>query len=102
PHTPAAAYPRSLHDALPILARRVETHVADVEHLQPVGLLFVGEGDAPQCGTNARDELAQPEGLRDVVVGTHLESDNGVDLGIARSEEHTSELQSRFDLVCRL
>src|SRR5699024_11283485 len=23
-------------------------------------------------------------------------------LGLARSEEHTSELQSRFDLVCRL
>src|SRR5207249_11224469 len=23
-------------------------------------------------------------------------------LGVARSEEHTSELQSRFDLVCRL
>src|SRR5207249_8191382 len=26
----------------------------------------------------------------------------GIDLGCERSEEHTSELQSRFDLVCRL
>src|SRR5437868_10808990 len=26
----------------------------------------------------------------------------GIALGIERSEEHTSELQSRFDLVCRL
>src|SRR5207249_10676429 len=25
-----------------------------------------------------------------------------VTIGLARSEEHTSELQSRFDLVCRL
>src|SRR5207249_11671980 len=27
---------------------------------------------------------------------------NGWALGVMRSEEHTSELQSRFDLVCRL
>src|SRR5207249_9436724 len=26
----------------------------------------------------------------------------GVAVGLSRSEEHTSELQSRFDLVCRL
>src|SRR5699024_11548310 len=30
----------------------------------------------------------------------HIMSKNGV--SIIRSEEHTSELQSRFDLVCRL
>src|SRR5699024_11950835 len=29
-------------------------------------------------------------------------SDNEKDLGKMRSEEHTSELQSRFDIVCRL
>src|SRR5699024_11272085 len=28
--------------------------------------------------------------------------DCGIDSSCARSEEHTSELQSRFDLVCRL
>src|SRR5699024_12037344 len=27
---------------------------------------------------------------------------NSIDVNIQRSEEHTSELQSRFDLVCRL
>src|SRR5699024_11872553 len=31
----------------------------------------------------------------------HLPAD-GIDEAGARSEEHTSELQSRFDLVCRL
>src|SRR5207249_8373122 len=33
---------------------------------------------------------------RGVVDGAHLSA------ALARSEEHTSELQSRFDLVCRL
>src|SRR5438067_5172911 len=32
----------------------------------------------------------------------HLEDLPGHRAGAARSEEHTSELQSRFDLVCRL
>src|SRR5699024_11305005 len=31
-----------------------------------------------------------------------LKGDNYVYLHVDRSEEHTSELQSRFDLVCRL
>src|SRR5690349_23959821 len=31
-----------------------------------------------------------------------LKPGNGSDVGFARSEEHTSELQSRRDLVCRL
>src|SRR2546428_4157517 len=29
-------------------------------------------------------------------------NDGAVDIGVQRSEEHTSELQSRSDLVCRL
>src|SRR5699024_11406412 len=32
----------------------------------------------------------------------HLAERNVVELSEGRSEEHTSELQSRFDLVCRL
>src|SRR2546422_2314529 len=36
-------------------------------------------------------------------VGRHLPRDTGLDpLGLVRSEEHTSELQSRLHLVCRL
>src|SRR5438309_2889393 len=35
--------------------------------------------------------------------GTHLEIDPGLSMGPgSRSEEHTSELQSQFHLVCRL
>src|SRR5699024_12624648 len=38
--------------------------------------------------------------LRDPAQGDHLRC--GDPAGHGRSEEHTSELQSRFDLVCRL
>src|SRR5215471_19373293 len=44
----------------------------------------------PLC-TNARCSWRQPFALQGVV-----------DSGVQRSEEHTSELQSRRDLVCRL
>src|SRR5699024_12068703 len=41
------------------------------------------------------DELLKSTNITDVDLGI-IEDDN------RRSEEHTSELQSRFDLVCRL
>src|SRR5207249_10172812 len=46
---------------------------------------------------------AEP-GLRRIAHGEveHLEARTPLLLGVIRSEEHTSELQSRFDLVCRL
>src|SRR5699024_11379821 len=55
-----------------------------------------------------------PEMLRfnemvSIIEGTVLGGEEGLDrhlnkfiIGAMRSEEHTSELQSRFDLVCRL
>src|SRR5690554_7852269 len=65
---PTEIYTLSLHDALPILARRGD-HVS-VAVFCGIGLLHL-------------DEVA-------------------VGLGHRRSEEHTSELQSRPHLVCRL
>src|SRR3712207_7087987 len=72
-------YTLSLHDALPILVGQV------VVRPQPL--------DRPR---------APPE--RDVqVLGAHaLEALELIDVGADRSEEHTSELQSRQYLVCRL
>src|SRR5207248_7528164 len=87
-------YPLSLHDALPIYrlqsqsaveqARAVDKGVA-VETAEPRELGMLQPGD------HAEDAalLAMPE-LR-------LEADH-----VVRSEEHTSELQSPYDLVCRL
>src|SRR5207249_7346035 len=43
-----------------------------------------------------RRETTQRLGQRGGIVGRHHHA------GVVRSEEHTSELQSRFDLVCRL
>src|SRR3712207_8759972 len=65
-----------------------------------------------QHGLDPRAELAHRERLGDVVVRPELEAEHLVELlGLgrehddrhrARSEEHTSELQSRQYLVCRL
>src|SRR2546422_2322697 len=68
-------YTLSLHDALPISRRAVRDSLGSAPH--PGGLL-------PGGGTGGPGR--PPGGLR----------------GAVRSEEHTSELQSRLHLVCRL
>src|SRR5690606_41160000 len=80
---PAATeiYPLSLHDALPIF------HGVDPECL---GLAALGAADH-QAGAG----LVVDQGRADPRTGA-------VDGVPHRSEEHTSELQSRENLVCRL
>src|SRR5206468_4631618 len=94
---PTATYTLSLHDALPIF----------------LGLLFFVRGTPTRGPAILRDRLAALDRER---VGGHVPGDDraGRDVGagahrqrrdqagIGRSEEHTSELQSRSDLVCRL
>src|SRR5438034_5319110 len=73
----------SLHDALPIL---VDTMARRLELAEKLGATPVAAADAP---AELGDETAG----------------RGVDVVIdaaGRSEEHTSELQSHSDLVCRL
>src|SRR5437867_10796578 len=78
-------YPLSLHDALPI-SRRDPRRVGRAERLRVLpgggrtGEDRVGRGAFPGAHGGA---LAEPREL-------------------LRSEEHTSELQSPYDLVCRL
>src|SRR5699024_11458400 len=90
--SPTELYTLSLHDALPIwpasrscLGTFVASHVT--EHAsgcaQPV---YSRRG---KILTRQRHEIVIPPRPIDMQVA-------------ARSEEHTSELQSRFDLVCRL
>src|SRR5699024_11267640 len=93
---PRESHTLSLHDALPISAAVDE---------QP-GMLRLQQGGIPLC--QHRVALAQGNELpvigKDRVWVVHLL--RRVDVGVVgvdlRSEEHTSELQSRFDLVCRL
>src|SRR5690606_41903074 len=93
-----AISPLSLHDALPISQRALRRRGARKQRIQvqvdaghrPVGLL--GEGLA---------DVERPFVL--VAVHEHDGQDELVRLVEAiRSEEHTSELQSRENLVCRL
>src|SRR5690606_41654713 len=83
----------SLHDALPIF-RKVEpaivsTWSCDRGRLSSLGNLGqLDAGRRPSAQGRRRARTAEPP----IVTAT----------GAARSEEHTSELQSRENLVCRL
>src|SRR5699024_12422343 len=95
PSTPRPAIsPLSLHDALPISP---DGHI----------LRFKGIGPGGRClwrrllrlyGRN-RGHLPTADVLNDHRLCAFLK---GKFQFVPRSEEHTSELQSRFDLVCRL
>src|SRR5690606_41346338 len=95
---PPVTYTLSLHDALPIcpqcpsadsqrgLDRRVKTRVEDPALCRPGGgavAVVAGAGPVGALEGGAERERAAVADL-------------------ARSEEHTSELQSRENLVCRL
>src|SRR5699024_12623459 len=97
-HTPPpTVYPLSLHDALPILARPghfdgMLTVVNKLLHLTAAEVSVFGQKDAQQLALVRRM-------VADQNLTTRIDA---VPIVRERSEEHTSELQSRFDLVCRL
>src|SRR5204862_8110681 len=80
---PTDIYPLSLHDALPIFA------CADDNEARRLAAAAV-----------AAEAATQPECVRQALA-LYL-SQLPVAVRQTRSEEHTSELQSRRDLVCRL
>src|SRR5690606_41779817 len=91
----------SLHDALPIFEQHQGALCAQVAQVDvgTAGLLVGGqrrgtaECRAAHCGHVLQDVFDGAEALAlDVLAGNHED----------RSEEHTSELQSRENLVCRL
>src|SRR2546429_6293593 len=59
-------------------------------------------GDPVLFGDSADEELLGKVGLRTASAIVISFSDPATSIGILRSEEHTSELQSRLHLVCRL
>src|SRR5206468_12166693 len=95
-------YPLSLHDALPIFAT--------LERFSPlagetslalslrIGEALASEGVTPRFFRVFRATL---ERLTDRLAAPRSRSERHT-LALTRSEEHTSELQSRSDLVCRL
>src|SRR5204862_1663069 len=93
PPAPPPPYTLSLHDALPISPRRRPLY-----------------GRPERAGAGVRAHGAQPArawgAARSGCRGGEEDAGGARRLGIHssqhRSEEHTSELQSRRDLVCRL
>src|SRR5437867_2494076 len=97
---PPSARPRSLHDALPIFFRGP----ARQELIVPAGWSSVR---LVSIGLPAEDVAAvRASGLGLVArVANFTAADEPAIRAVAhrlRSEEHTSELQSPYDLVCRL
>src|SRR5699024_12371721 len=87
-------YSLSLHDALPILRiacqkAGFDPRIVHEAEEQSTSLAMVAGG----LGVSLVSDLA----LTPLPAGVDI-----VALAEPRSEEHTSELQSRFDLVCRL
>src|SRR5699024_12365066 len=87
---PSALSTLSLHDALPIY------HFLVIGvHQESQGHTVSAQGGLNDIGDEALIALLIKVGL--ILAGGGL-----VGSDLLRSEEHTSELQSRFDLVCRL
>src|SRR5690606_41433402 len=85
--TPTNIYPLSLHDALPIFAESHRDHAPP-----PRPLLWPG----------APSPEAAPAPVPDACAPAHTGWRASAHPHLPRSEEHTSELQSRENLVCRL
>src|SRR5207248_8889542 len=87
-------YTLSLHDALPIFGRKCS-------HLRRGQRLHLRGGESGEVARFERGDVVGRQRLqlvgreRRVLVGRHPPQ-------LIRSEEHTSELQSPYDLVCRL
>src|SRR3712207_8424585 len=87
-------YTLSLHDALPICKlRRVVAEAPGRQHHRPGADRVVADGDP---GDRAVLDEQPVDALPERDVNVRLAG------GAVRSEEHTSELQSRQYLVCRL
>src|SRR5690606_40244994 len=101
PSSPASAWmsARSLHDALPIcLTQDAGQFDIFADALRAVGRAVAGEPLGSDVAFG--HELLGP-GLHPVRFQGEAEG-AGVGGDFLRSEEHTSELQSRENLVCRL
>src|SRR5699024_11727980 len=92
PHRPPPhdIYSLSLHDALPISFRVHGSQSNMLQHIRSFPVTIVARealvSHLHQISNRVRARCRDDLPLRSVL----------------RSEEHTSELQSRFDLVCRL
>src|SRR5262249_59686965 len=101
--TPTTAfYPLSLHDALPISfdgCWRMSAHGA-LRRSGAAGASQRRAGDGLAGGKPVHARLGEPDA--GIAAAQHLPSGRDAGPALPRSEEHTSELQSLTNLVCRL
>src|SRR5699024_12819158 len=101
PRSSSCRSPLSLHDALPICLRerRITTPVLMITAMANIGDRVEG------LDAGADDYLVRPFAVEELLARVRALGRRAPQLSEPerlRSEEHTSELQSRFDLVCRL
>src|SRR5690606_12777665 len=112
---PTVADPTTFADALAILNKyNITEPAAAIEHLKAAREETPKPGDprlarvtttviaTAQQSLQAAVKEAEKLGLRTVVLGDSIEGESRDVALVHRSEEHTSELQSRENLVCRL
>src|SRR5690606_41421638 len=95
-------YTTSLHDALPIFSSGSKQHLGKVAFIEEdtiyyaggfMGIIRVKNNNEPKYFYQLLNTLLR-QSIRDIGSGSNINN--------LRSEEHTSELQSRENLVCRL
>src|SRR5205807_10434828 len=102
PHAPPQTYPLSLHDALPIWETRPSTVTSPSVH-NPGGLAVPDEDTfTTRPVYMGRHGVVASGHYLAARAGQRLFDKGGNAVDAARSEEHTSELQSPCNLVCRL
>src|SRR5207248_10773949 len=98
PPSPPSIYPLSLHDALPIFMRRQRRPRRLTVSRHDIDNTFGNPGPQKYLSKTKRHQRRL---LRRLYYNCITRSNRRRNL-IKRSEEHTSELQSPYDLVCRL
>src|SRR5690606_40532185 len=94
-------YPPSLHDALPIWGRPLRAVQRAGEDARGGGLATAARAGEEVRVVDPAAAQRLDQRLGDVLLPDHLGKGARTVLAV-RSEEHTSELQSRENLVCRL
>src|SRR5690606_41668741 len=92
----------SLHDALPICGVDDASLVGTVLNLTGLGVLdSLGNVGSDRANLGVGHQAARAQDLAQSTDDTHRVRRGDDHVEIQRSEEHTSELQSRENLVCR-
>src|SRR5690606_41729387 len=95
-------YSLSLHDALPIFKQMASAKAGCVTYFQAVGPHGIISNEGEEYPVLRALRLLREDGDNNAFE-THSSQPLMVDgIVFQRSEEHTSELQSRENLVCRL